>query len=107
MLQSFLATLGSLLFAIFFLLVLQLDWRGETLEMHFVSWMKQSSVTRALKKKSKILQVKINKKVIELKKEWEESVIEKPSVDKSQNRLKKLTKSIQKKFKRSLSNTKK
>lgn len=77
MFRSFFAAMGSLFFAILFLLILQLDWKGQTLEAHLTSWAKKASFTKFLQKKSKILQVKINKKIIELKKEWAGSVTEK------------------------------
>ncbi|MBE8162387.1 MAG: hypothetical protein HAW63_00155 [Bdellovibrionaceae bacterium] len=89
MLKSFFTALGALLFAIFFLFVLQLDWRGKTLEAHFSSWVKQSSATKILQQKSLVLQKKINSEITERKGD---------TVD----RFKQLTKSIKKKFKRSL-----
>ncbi|MBE8221278.1 MAG: hypothetical protein HAW60_00955 [Bdellovibrionales bacterium] len=105
MLKSFITAFGSLLFAIFFLLILQLDWRGQTLESHFSKWLRQSSMTAALKEKSKILQKKINKKIVELKAK-KNPITKELNSNKNQDRLEKLTDSIKKKFKRSVSNNK-
>lgn len=90
---------ASFLFALFFLFVLQLDWRGETLEVHFLSWMRQSSITKTLQKEAKIIQITISKKFLDLKRQW----IDK-GPNKKKNRLNQISQSITEKFKRSLSN---
>lgn len=140
MFKSFIVVFGSLFFSIFLLFLSQLDWRGETLEMHFSSWVRGASVTRLVQKTSKTLQVKVDKKFVELKHHWAkdrkkkshqlrqkvDNFVQKKDIgflsnredfieDKSnfknsadnKDRLKQLTKSVQKKFKRSLSNSKK
>lgn len=135
MLKSFFIVCGSFFFALFFLFVLQLNWRGSTLEVHFISWMRQSRITKTLQGESEKFQVKLNKKVLDLKKNWTELGGKKikqlkkksdrflsnqglssaqnldRSVDfthpKKENRLNKISQSLEKKFKRNLSNTKK
>lgn len=95
MFRSFLSSLGSLLFALVFLLFLQLDWRGKTLETHLTAQIRSSSIVYFLQNRSDNIQKTTVNKINNLKK-----YLTKKTKKQLNGRLGKLSKSIKKTFKR-------
>lgn len=100
MFKSFWPVCGSLLFALLFLLFLQLDWRGKTLETRLMLHIKQSTFVYFLQNKSNNIKIGTKEKISNLTK-----LIKQKTKKQASYRLDKISKSIKKTFKRTPSTT--